>query len=221
MSRKLAPVMAAAAGAALLLTACTGAKPTANPAATSAPPATTVPVATATAAPPTTAAATPVPVATAAYPRNPAPIVEGTPYTQPINPAAFVAGVDNPFLPLAVGASFVFEGDEHVEVKVLSDTKLILGVNATVVSDRVFQGGVLIEDTLDYYAQDVDGNVWYFGEQTAEYKNGKVSSTAGSWIGGVDGALPGIVMLADPQVGDEYHQEFKAEIGRASCRERV
>jgi hypothetical protein len=74
----------------------------------------------------------------------------------------------------------------------------------------VFDRDVLIEDTLDWYAQDRDGNVWYMGEQTAEYENGKVSSTAGSWEGGVDGAQPGIVMLADPQAGDTYRQEFYA-----------
>src|SRR5262249_39798178 len=79
-----------------------------------------------------------------------------------------------------------------------------------VVSDTVFAAGVLAEDTLDYYAQDRQGNVWYMGESTAEYENGKVTSTAGSWEAGVDGALPGIIMLADPQVGDQYRQEFHA-----------
>jgi hypothetical protein len=81
-------------------------------------------------------------------------------------------------------------------------------VPATVVRDQVFLNGELEEDTFDWFAQDRHGNVWYFGEKTAEYANGKVASTAGSWEGGVDGALPGIIMLADPQVGDVYRQEF-------------
>jgi hypothetical protein len=146
-----------------------------------------------------------------AYPRNPAAFVEGAPYAQTVDPADFVAGVDHPFFPLKAGSKWAFDGDEHVEVTVLPETKLILGVAATVVHDQVFVDGALEEDTFDYYAQDRDGNVWYFGEKTAELdENGKVTSTAGSWIGGVDGALPGIVMLAVPQVGDEYRQEYLA-----------
>lgn len=166
-------------------------------------PASIVPVATAPPATPTTQPA--------AFPRNPAPIVKGVTYGQNIIPADFVAGVDHPFFPLTPGAKLVFEGDEHVEVTVLPETKLILGVAATVVRDQVFVDGVLEEDTIDWFAQDRDGNVWYFGEKTAELdKDGKVTSTAGSWEAGVDGAQPGIVMLAEPQVGDEYRQEFYA-----------
>jgi hypothetical protein len=149
--------------------------------------------------------ASPSPVA---FDRNPAPIVEGVPYQQTIDPASFVDGIDNPFFPFSPGATYVYEGDERVEVTVLTETKAILGVAATVVSDKVFADGELVEDTLDYYAQDRQGNVWYMGEQTAEYENGKVASTAGSWEAGVNGAQPGIVMLADPRVGDEYRQEY-------------
>jgi hypothetical protein len=116
--------------------------------------------------------------------------------------------IDNPFMPWIVGSKFVFDGTEHVEVTVLPGTKTILGVNTTVVHDQVFQGADVTEDTLDWYAQDRQGNVWYFGEQTAEYENGKVTSTEGSWEGGVHGAQPGIVMLADPQPGDTYRQEY-------------
>ena len=199
--RRIAAVVAATA---LAVAACTPVAPSTAPTAIAATPA---PPTTAATAPPT-AAVTPAP--TAAFARNPAPFVDGAPYEVSIVPAAFVEGISNPFLPFVRGASFVFDGDEHVEVKVLPETKQILGVAATVVSDKVFQDGELIEDTLDYYAQDVDGNVWYFGEKTAEYENGVVSSTAGSWEGGVDGALPGIVMLADPHVGDQYRQEFYA-----------
>ena len=160
------------------------------------------------AAPPTAAptlAATPF-----ASERNPAPFLEGSAYTQSIDPAAFVDGIDNPFFPMIRGAVFVFDGAEHIEVEVLPDRKVILGVEVTVVRDRVYEDGNLIEDTLDWYAQDRQGNVWYFGEQTAEYENGEVVSTAGSWEAGIDGAVAGIIMLAEPLAGDEYRQEFYA-----------
>jgi hypothetical protein len=170
----------------------------------SAPPASVSATPVQTEPPPATVAPSPVPT----FPRNPAPIVEGETYTQAIDPAMFVDHVDNPFLPWVVGTKFVFDGTEHVEVTVLPDTKEILGVQTTVVRDQVFHGSELIEDTLDWYAQDRQGNVWYFGEQTAEYENGKVTSTEGSWQGGVDGAQPGIVMLAQAQVGDSYRQEY-------------
>jgi hypothetical protein len=105
----------------------------------------------------------------------------------------------------------VFEGgDERVEVTVTDQTREIAGVTATVVTDQVFANGELIEDTVDWYAADNAGNVWYLGEETAEYENGEVVTTAGSWEAGVDGALPGIIMLADPRVDDAYRQEFYA-----------
>jgi hypothetical protein len=164
--------------------------------------------------PPTTPApsATPEPPSPSpfAFDRNPAPVVEGSTYEVTIEPASFVQDIDNPFLPFSAGAKFVFDGAEHVVVEVLPDRKVIISVSATVVRDRVFEDGALIEDTLDWYAQDRQGNVWYFGEQTAEYDNGKVTSTAGSWEAGVDGAQPGIVMLAVPEPGDVYRQEFYA-----------
>ena len=142
------------------------------------------------------------------FARNPAKIVAGTPYTQSIDPANFVATIDNPFLPLEPGTKWTYGGDEKVVVTVTADTKLILGVAATVVRDQVFVGGKLVEDTFDWFAQDRQGNVWYFGEQTAEYTDGKVTSRQGSWTGGVDGAQPGIVMLAQPLVDDAYRQEY-------------
>ena len=83
-----------------------------------------------------------------------------------------------------------------------------MGIPATVVRDRAYSKGKLIEDTFDWYAQDRQGNVWYLGEDTTEFENGKPVSTAGSWQAGVDGGLPGIVMLADPQVGDVYRNEY-------------
>jgi hypothetical protein len=125
-----------------------------------------------------------------------------------INPADFVVGVKHPFLPLTPGTTITFDGAEKVVVTVTTDPKVVLGVRVTVVRDQVFVDGALAEDTFDWYAQDRDVNVWYFGEQTAEYENGKVTSTRGSWEGGVEGAQPGIVMLADPRVGDVYRQEY-------------
>jgi hypothetical protein len=140
--------------------------------------------------------------------RNPAAFVEGQPYEVTIDPADFVAVIDNPFMPLKPGTKVSFDGAERIEITITTETKTILGVPATVVRDQVFSNGNVVEDTLDWFAQDRNGNVWYFGEETAEYVNGKVVSTAGSWEGGVDGARPGIIMLADPQVGDVYRQEF-------------
>ena len=88
--------------------------------------------------------------------------------------------------------------------------KQILGIDATVVHDVVTEHGDLIENTWDWYAQDGCGNVWYLGENTKDYENGVVVSTAGSWEAGVNGAQPGVVMPADPQVGLSYRQEYYA-----------
>jgi hypothetical protein len=125
-----------------------------------------------------------------------------------IDPADFVAVIDNPLMPLKPGTKVTFDGAERIEITISTETKTIMGVPTTVVRDQGFSHGELAEDTLDWFAQDRNGNVWYFGEKTAEYRDGKVVSTAGSWEGGVDGALPGIIMLADPQVGDLYRQEY-------------
>ncbi len=145
--------------------------------------------------------------------RNPAAVVEGRAYEPGIVPTAFVREIDNPYLPLTPGLTLIYEGvsdgeRERVEVTVTSETKQVMGVTATVVRDRAFAGGELVEDTFDWFAQDRQGNVWYFGEETAEYKGGEVVTRAGSWEAGVDGARPGIVMLAEPQVGDTYRQEY-------------
>ena len=87
-------------------------------------------------------------------------------------------------------------------------TRIIMGVTCVEVRDTVRVDGQLKEDTLDWYAQHLDATVWYFGEDTKEYEDGKVTTTKGSWVAGVDGALPGIVMPARPQVGDRYRQEY-------------
>ncbi len=175
----------------------------------------TATIATATGAPAGSATPsarpTPTPSPQPTPDRNPAAYVEGAPYAVTIDPADFVAAVDNPYWPLVPGTTTIFEGDgERIVVEVTGYTKVILGVATTVVRDTAYAKGKVIEDTFDWYAQDRAGNVWYFGEDTTEFENGKPVSTAGSWEAGVDGALPGIVMLAQPQVGDVYRNEFYA-----------
>ena len=174
----------------------------------SAAPSTAVP-STAT-APATPGARSTSPVTTP-VPSNPAAFVEGEPYAPPIEPSDFVAVVDNTYLPWTPGTTWVFHGgEERNVVSVLGRTKTILGVVTIVVHDQVFTAGALTEDTFDWYAQDRAGNVWYFGEDTKELDEGKVTSTKGSWEAGVDGAQPGIVMLGQPTVGETYRQEFLA-----------
>jgi hypothetical protein len=127
--------------------------------------------------------------------------------------AAFVSRIDNRFFPLIPGSVYTYEGQEDGEkqrtvTEVTHETKSILGVMAVVVLDTVSDShGELIEQTFDWYAQDNAGNVWYMGEDTKEYENGQVVSTEGSWEGGVNGAAPGIIMEAQPRVGDAYMQE--------------
>ncbi len=135
------------------------------------------------------------------------------PYEFDLVPADFVIGIDNLLLPLVPGNRWVYEGYdgdelERIEVVVTDATRDVMGITATVVRDTVTVGGELVEDTFDWYAQDTDGNVWYLGEDTKEYEDGEVVSTAGSWEAGVDGALPGIIMGAEPAVGDRYRQEY-------------
>jgi hypothetical protein len=138
-------------------------------------------------------------------------------YAPNIDPSNFVKDVDNPYFPLEPGTRWAYEGKtpegtERVEDTVLRETKRIMGVECTVLRDRVWLKGELIEDTVDWHAQDEEGNVWYFGEYTKEYENGKVVSTEGSFEAGKDGALSGIIMPADPKVGDSYRQEhYKGE----------
>lgn len=146
---------------------------------------------------------------------------EGTPnasveeYNPVIDPANFVTDIDNPYFPLKPGTTFIYEGEaeegtERNEMAVTNQTRVVLGVSATVVHDRVWADGKLIEETFDWYAQDKEGNVWYLGEDSKEFEDGKVISTEGSWEAGVDGAKPGIVMKANPRVGDSYRQEYYA-----------
>jgi len=145
----------------------------------------------------------------------PVPLPQGSdPVT--LDPADFVDQIDNPYWPMAPGSKWVYrETDSEglalkVEVTVTTRTREILGIDATVVHDAVTEHGQLIENTFDWYAQDMCGNVWYMGENTKEYENGVVVSTAGSWEAGVDGAQPGVIVPADPQVGLVYREEYYA-----------
>jgi hypothetical protein len=134
-------------------------------------------------------------------------------YDPQINASNFVSVIDNPYFPLTPGTTFIYEGQttnglEHDEFAVTHRTKVILGVTCVEVHDTVFTDGVLTEDTLDWFAQDTDGNVWYFGENTHELEDGLISTIDGSFTAGVNGDKPGIVMKAHPAVGDFYRQEF-------------
>ena len=134
-------------------------------------------------------------------------------YNPIIDAANFVATIDNQYSPLTPGTTFIYQGQkeggtQRTEVYVSHQTKQILGVTCIEVRDTVSVNGNLVEATLDWYAQDKDGNVWYFGEDSKEYENGQVVSTAGSWQAGVDGAKPGITMEANPKIGDSYRQEY-------------
>jgi len=142
-----------------------------------------------------------------------------------LDPADFVAEIDNPYWPMKPGNRWVYnetdaEGNEmQVEVTVTNDKKDIVGISATVVHDVVTEDGSVKEDTLDWYAQDVDGNIWYLGEDTKEYEDGVVVSTEGSWETGVDDAQAGIALPANPEVGMTYRQEYLA--GEAEDRAKV
>jgi hypothetical protein len=129
-------------------------------------------------------------------------------------PGSFTPQVDNPWLPLRPGTTYVYRGVKEGEasrnvVTVTGQTRTIQGVRCVVVRDLFYAGGRLVERTSDWYAQDVRGSVWYFGEATAELDaHGKVRSTEGSWQAGVDGAKAGVVMPAQPKVGQVFRQEY-------------
>jgi hypothetical protein len=161
---------------------------------------------------PSSSAPSPTPSA-AASPGPSAELAASPTIDEAIDPANFVDVVDNPWFPLIPGTTFTYKGTADGEpttdvFEVTHDTKVVDGITTTVIKDDVFVRGVLEERTEDWYAQDRDGNVWYFGEDTAELnRQGKVTSTAGSWEAGVDGARPGIFMPADPAIGVAFPQE--------------
>lgn len=132
----------------------------------------------------------------------------------PATRSGFSPRVTNPWFPLRSGSVYryrgVKDGEPSTEIMIVTRrTKTIDGARCIVVSDRLFIRGRLEERTLDYYTQDAKGNVWYFGEKTAELdRNGMVKSTEGSWMAGVKGAMPGIFMFAHPRPGLSARQEY-------------
>jgi hypothetical protein len=142
-----------------------------------------------------------------------------------IDSSDFVPHVRNPYFPLRPGTTFRYrgtkEGKPTVDVfHVTGQTRMILGVPCVSVKDKSYAEGVIAERTTDWYAEDRQGRVWYFGEETAELDpQGKVTSTEGSWESGVDGAKPGIFMTKAPRRGQSFRQEFYA--GEAEDHFRV
>lgn len=136
------------------------------------------------------------------------------PYAPTINATDFSPNIANRYVTLTPGMKLTYEsiGEggavEVIEITVTNETRTIMGVEARRVNDKATVNGVLVEDTRDYLAQDREGNVWYFGEEVDNYKDGKIDNHKGSWIGGVDGAQPGIWMKASPKVGEKYRQEY-------------
>lgn len=143
---------------------------------------------------------------------DPKPKVFDLDYMAHIYPENFVSEINNPFFPLTSGSTFTYtgltaSGKERAILDVLSDTRSVMGITCTVVRDHVYLNDVLIEDTYDWYAQDKDGNVWYFGEDVDNYIDGVLDNHYGSWEAGIDGAEPGVVMLGNPVIGLQYRQE--------------
>jgi hypothetical protein len=142
-----------------------------------------------------------------------------------LDPGNFTTKIDNPYMPLAPGSVWVYSETnpdgppERDVITVTNRTKVVAGVTARVVHDRATRGNEVIEDTFDWFAQDRQGNVWYLGEATQGYKNGKPSSTGGSWEAGSHGAQAGVAMPASPAPGLEYRQEYRE--GKAEDRARV
>lgn len=139
-----------------------------------------------------------------------------SPSTAVVDATRFGPHVDNPWFPLPVGARWLYAGVESGDktrdvVVVTPQTRTIAGVQCVVVRDDVFTNGRLSEHTLDYYAQDTGGSVWYFGEDTQELdKHGNVTSREGTWLTGRNGARPGVIMPAHQAVGESYSQEHYA-----------
>jgi hypothetical protein len=131
--------------------------------------------------------------------------------------------ITNPHLPMTPGTVSVYpgvmNGNPQVSiVNITHQTRMIDSVMTIVVNDTVKENGKEVETTLDYYAQDNSGNVWYMGEDALQIKNGKVIGNSGSWLGGVSGAQPGFIMEAHPKVGDFYCQESSPGVAQDQAK---
>jgi hypothetical protein len=151
-------------------------------------------------------------LSTAGKPKPPSWALHGS-YSPKIDPANFVAGVDNRYFPLKPGTAFHYSGfkgktPQIDDMVVTRQTIRILGVTCTVVRDTVSQHGKPLERTFDWYAQDKQGNVWYMGEDARELQNGRFVRASDSWKAGVNGAKPGIIMRGNPKPNEAYRQEY-------------
>ena len=149
-----------------------------------------------------------------ALPQGSEPLPQGS-EPRTLDPADFTTTIDNPYWPMEPGSRWVFRetdargGEQRVVVTVTRRTKRIAnGITARVVRDVATEDGKVVEATDDWYAQDSDGNIWYLGEATAEYKDGKVVSRHGSFEAGVNGAQAGVAMPGEPRPGMSYRQEY-------------
>lgn len=137
-------------------------------------------------------------------------------YKPDVSVAKFASSttITNPWFPVTAGKKYIYEGQtpdglERIEEQRLTSTKTILGITCIVVNFKAYLNGNLIEEAWDWYAQDTNGTVWYFGEAVDNYSsNGTLKDHAGSWEAGVDGAQPGMIMPANPQVGMKYREEY-------------
>jgi hypothetical protein len=149
----------------------------------------------------------------AASPRPSRPL-PSSPGDAVIRPGDFTATVDNPWFPLAPGTTLTYKGTKDgkpttEKMVVTGAITTIDGVPCATVHDDLYEAGRLEERTTDWYTQDRQSNVWYFGEATAELDaKGRVTSTEGSWQAGKGGARPGIFMPARPAVGQSFRQEY-------------
>lgn len=135
------------------------------------------------------------------------PVIETSNFSNPMQ-------LTNAWFTFETGKKYVYEGQttdgfERIEVQLVNTQKTVMGISCAVVNDKVWIDGILVEDTDDWYAQDNAGNVWYMGEDVDNYSaSGTIEDHDGSWEAGVDGAKPGIQMLANPQPGMSYRQEY-------------
>ncbi len=122
--------------------------------------------------------------------------------------------ITNPWYRMPVGRRLSYrerteDGVETTDIWVTGETRMINGILCTVVFDRVYLDGELIEETKDYIVQNkATGDVWYYGEAVDNFKNGRFKDHDGSWIAGENGAEPGIWMPGDPKVGLEFRMEY-------------
>jgi hypothetical protein len=138
-------------------------------------------------------------------------------YNPKIEPAKFTSHITNHWFPLKPGTTMILKGSKDGtpqthNTRITRRTRTIMGVPCAVVKDVVTDPNGVAEIAYDWYAQDDKGNVWYFGESTADYAKGVVTTTKGSWEAGVDNAKPGIVMPAHPKPGPAFYQEYRPGI---------